>query len=372
MKTRFMKFLLIGTCLLVLAGTLLMVNFEGHNTNAEQKVSAANVIHGSDTQVPIPTPIGAQTFSPAPTPQNNTLAQRLASSNEQTHVGPITLVPPTPPADNRQPARFSIREDIPDWEPVTEPNQYVPPRKLFVLDNETGKEVRLGEDYGDAFFEEMTDQYVIWRYQRYGHPEGVRLSTGLYAYVLATGEQLVIAQDPEQPGFPEIDDQWVIYVAILGARDYFVDLHAYNLETGKDLLVGSGVPYNRPFDHRPSSNYYAINGDKIVWIAVDTNGPSIFVYDLTAQTTQLLDLVGTIAPVDPMISEDIVIWWDYVWTGYDLQTEATFTFSLTPPGWENISWSTARPLRLVNEQLYWALEVNDEAYHFTAPIIREP
>ena len=114
MKTQFMKFLLIGAGLLILAGTLLMVNLGVRNIDAEQKVSAANVIPSSGKQVPIPTPIGAQTFSPVPTPQNNTLAQRLASANEQTYVGPITLVSPTPPAYNRQPGRFSIREDIPE------------------------------------------------------------------------------------------------------------------------------------------------------------------------------------------------------------------------------------------------------------------
>jgi len=284
---------------------------------------------------------------------------------EKVRVGAITEF--VPPVESQQQSRYTIQEDIPPWEPAIEPGQVTPVKKLFVHDAETGQEIRLGDDAGDTLFEAITNQYVIWRYQWNGLGETTR-ETGLYAYVLETGEEITIAQYPDQPAYPEIDGPWLIYVKTLGARDYFIDLYAYNLDTGESFLVGDEVPYNRPFNNRPSSDYYAISNDKITWI---DGSWAVNIYDLTARTKRTLNISDVkSSAVSVSVSGNTVVWWDRFWHGYDLQQDALFTIPTVPPGWENISVQPANPVTIKNDQLYWALSVNGEVYRFTAPIIR--
>ena len=320
----------------------------------------------------IPTPEGAISVPPCDEPTWVVGEQEVCRflvtplPDEKVHIGTITEFVPLERGQRQ--FHYTIVEDTPNQ--LLEPGQSVrdvPVRKLYVQDTVTGEQVRLGDDAGDAFFQVMTDQYVIWKYQWNGWAETTR-KTGLYAHVLETGKEIIIAQEPDQPAYPEIDGSWVIYVKTLGARDYFIDLYAFNLDTGENLLVGDGVPYNRPFNNRPSSDYYAISDDKIAWI---DGSWVVNIYDLTARTTRTLNIPDAkSSAVNVSIFAHTVVWWDRFWHGYDLQQDATFTIPTVPPGWENISVQPASPVTVKDDQLYWALEVNREVYRFTAPIIR--
>ncbi len=321
----------------------------------------------------IPTPEGAISVPPCDEPTWVIGEQEVCrflvtpQPNEKVCVGAVTEF--VPPVESQKQSRYTVREDIPPWEPATEPGQITSVKKLFVHDAEAGQEIRLGDDAGDASFQTMTSEYVIWRYQWDGRTETTR-KTGLYAYVLESGEEVVIAKEPDiAPWDPKLDNQWVLYTDAKNNSVYFAKLRVHNITTGEDFLLAGEIPYNRP-----GRNCYAISDNHIAWIEVQTGEDPkwmIRVYDLEARATHapnVLDIRSSAGDIS--ISGDIVVWWDGFWHGYDLQQDALFTIPTVPPGWENISVQPASPVTVKDDRLYWALSVNDEVYRFTAPIIR--
>jgi hypothetical protein len=292
---------------------------------------------------------------------------------ERVRVGPVSEVVPSTPSG--EPRRYTVREDIPPWEPVTSADQYIPPKKLFVRDSATDQEIRLGDDRGDALLKATTEQYVVWRYQWDGISETIGLETGLYAYTLATGEEIVIAQEPERrPGDPVIDGDWVLYIDVGSTENrYHVNLYAHNLVSGEDFLIGQNILYNVRFNNRPSSDYYDVEDGKAVWVDVKLAPDSMHVIrvcDLETRVTRTLNVPNTQAPSSPSISGDIVVWWDRFWRGYDLSQDELFTIPIVPPGWDNVPVRLRRLVTVRDDQLYWALEVDGQVYRLTAPIVR--
>lgn len=112
--------------------------------------------------------------------------------NEQFTVGEI--IPFTPPA-----RRYSVRQELKAEEHAT----YM----LFVKDNQIGHEFRLGDDSGDADFQAMTDQYIIW-HRGCGFCDNPTIPPGLYAYTLATKEQIFITQAGDGV---KAAGNWIIY-----------------------------------------------------------------------------------------------------------------------------------------------------------------
>jgi hypothetical protein len=153
-------------------------------------------------------------------------------------------------------------------------------------------------------------------------------------------------------------------------RKYFAHLRAHNLATGEDFLVGNDVPYNQIFNNRPSSDYYAIRDGKIAWVEVQEEW-TVRVYDLMTHTERTLNVPDMQSPVNLSISDDIVVWWDKFWQGYDLEQDALFTIPTIPRGWENVSTQPYSPVKVRGDQLYWSLTVGDQVYRFTAPIMRD-
>ncbi len=332
------------------------------------------------TQQPIPTPDGAHIASIPDQPTWIVGEQKVwrflvtPLPNERVHIGAVSEI--TPRALSIEPSGYSVREDISPWEPVTSSDQYVPPKKLFVRDSETGQEIRLGNDRGDALLKATTEKYVVWRYQWDGISETIGLETGLYAYVPSTGEEIVIAQKPQRrPGDPVIGGDWVLYIEVNSTENsHHVNLYAHNLVSGEDFLIGQNIPYNQRFNNRLSSDYYDVEDGRAVWVDVKLAPDSIQmirVCDLETRVTRTLNVPNTQSPVQPSISGDIVVWWDRFWRGYDLRQDELFTIPTVPPGWDNVSVQPAEMVTVQDDQLYWALEVDDQIYHFTAPVIRD-
>jgi hypothetical protein len=266
------------------------------------------------------------------------------------YVGEISEVTTTPSA-----SRYSTRIEV-DRIGVDQGWRSA----LFVRDAKTQREIRLGDDTGDALLEALSDQYVIWTYHYYGQDKNLPLKTGLYAYDLESGNQVAIALGPDFQGYAEIDGQWVIYMHLQDERKFFGELRTHNLLTGEDFLVANNVAY-RGF----GNDYAAIGGDKIAWVEGE-----IRVYDLTNRTARTLNVPEVVSPVNLSISGDIVVWWDQLWVGYDLEQDILFEIPLIPPGWEKIQTSIADVVTVKKGQLYWALKVNDQVHRFTAPVIR--
>jgi hypothetical protein len=383
MNKRLSNLQLIAVCALMLGISLGLASCTSQASSVAQPVSPLSIAETDDvaldwsSQSPIPTPRGVTPvpFSDQPTwVIGGQKVWRLLVTplpDEKVRVGVMSMLPSSrSPESDRHTPRYTIIKDTSPRLGHTEPSN-VKVKKLFVQDAQTGQEIRLGDDRGDAIFEKMTQDYVIWRYQWHGRSETVGFKTGLYAYVLKTGKEIIIAQQPERyPLYPKIDGHWVLYTDAENAKKYFANLRVHNLATGEDFLVGNDVPYNQMFDNRPSSDYYAIRDGKIAWVEVHGKW-MIRVYDLMTRTERTLNVPDVQSPADFSISGDIVIWWDMFWKGYDLGQDALFTIPTVPPGWENVPAQSYVPMKVRDEQLYWSLTVSDRVYRFTAPILRD-
>jgi hypothetical protein len=311
----------------------------------------------------MPTPTGVATLTPIPTnadskPVTARPYRITPLPGEKVRVGDITEVDETKATSAPVSPRYSVR---------TERRGQVD--ALFVRDSKTGREIRLGDDQGNTRLEAITDEYVIWRQVHYGDDK-TAIQTGLYAHVLATGQEKVIAQEPGYPWSSKTDGQWVAYLFPGKGDSYFTQLRAHNLKTGEDFQLSQEVPYNRP------GEYYAISGNRIVWVEVEPSETTpkwmIRVHDLTTHTTHTLKVPKVVSPVDLSLSSDILVWEDQDGTnGYDLKEDAPFIFPLIPPGWENLPVQVIGPVTVRDNHLYWSFGVNKHVYHVTAPIIRD-
>ncbi len=293
--------------------------------------------------------------------------------DEKIQVGMVSQIATLPTNDFQQ-TQYTIRAEIPPRQTYEERPEQIEVKKLFLQDIQSGQEIHLGDDNGHTLLEARSNRYIIWRYQRHGFSDAITLKTGLYAFDLETGEDIVIAQEPSYPVDPVISGQWVLYTDPEIGRSNFANLRVHNLVTGEDLLIGNNVPYNQDFNNRPSSDYYAISDESIVWVDVETGEIQatwmIRVYDLANGTTRALEVPNTISPEALSISGGIVVWWDRFWRGYDLQQDAVFTIPVIPPGWGNVPVQPGGPVTIKDNNLYWSLKVDDQVYHFTAPVIR--
>lgn len=295
----------------------------------------------------------------------------------EAHATPIVRPTPIPLRDPDMPRPAQMGaiqpvavEDIPQQSQRLAQDRYTVRRdetytKLFVVDTSTGQEIRLGTDEGYAFLNAFTDDYVIWGYQCARCVEDAELTTGVYAYDIANGTNITIV-----PGVgnadPVVDGEWVVY------REQ-ESLSAHHLGTGETVLITSelDLPLRELADRGltpDAEQFYAIGGTTVTWI--DNN---IYTFDLVDHTTRELDLPGAATSEARYVdaSETIIIWKSGKgWWGYDLVTEGLFPISMMPPGWEQLKLSRWTRLMVEEDNLYWILEVNDEPYGFTAPIVR--
>jgi hypothetical protein len=270
--------------------------------------------------------------------------------DEKVYVGNVTEVAPL---TTQGASRYSIRND---YIKVGANQRAV----LYVRDTQAGKETRLGNDSGHAEFGAMNDEYVIWKYLC---DECVDLKSGLYAYSLKTGDNTLITDD-RLAGYPETANQWVIYSERPLGSDFIANLYAYNLGTGEEILITDKLALSlaNPGD------YYAIDNDRIVWLGVDPAG-GMRVYDLITRTTLAPNLPDLFAPVKLNIYDDIVIWKDEFWQGYDLKRNAYFTIPVIPTGWENSRIEKISSIVVDEGHVYWSLTMDGKEHSFTAPIV---
>jgi len=308
---------------------------------------------GAAVRSPIPTPVGASFASPLPMPTraDGKPERQPPQPNRKVHVGEITKLE-APVATTRYLIRNELDERMMN--------------ALYVRDTQTGQEIRLGDDNGEALFEAQSDQYIIWRYNCCAEGKNSTLKTGLYASDPKSGNLTEVVQGRFQ-GFVEIDGQWMTYMNIQEPKAYFADLRAHNLATGEDFLVARNVAYRGV-----GNDYTAIGDNRIVWVGLDLNAHTvaIYVYDLATRTTRALKAPYLLSPTNVSISGDFVIWQDEFWEGYDLKQDILFGLPTVPPGWEKIEHSPAQSFRVMNDRLYWSVEVSGKTYHFTAPIVR--
>lgn len=340
-------------------------------TPVEQTEGATPSVSALSSGTPIPTPSGITSIptpsEPTSTPDATEQALRALHTPDpdaQVRMGPIAKndVPLGPTTSER----YNI-------EIVEEPGN----SQLFVHDTTTGQRIRLGSESGYAFFWTMNEQYVLWSFECYTcGDEQEDSESGFYAYNLTDGSQITIAQQRMGFIYPRLDGEWVVYFCVrIGLSG---SVHAYNLNTGKAVLVTDEVSTTRGGDFDPHftpDEFYAIHGETVVW-----SHAGIHIYDLSSGTTRTLTLPEIVAstgdpyptmhsPVHLSVSDRTVVWHSaYRWWGYDLMLNELFPVSPIPPEWKDMPIVIA-PVTITQDQLFWTIIVNEEEHHFSAPIL---
>ncbi|NJO84057.1 MAG: hypothetical protein HC828_15555 [Blastochloris sp.] len=118
----------------------------------------------------IPTPVGGQAH-PTPIIFPTSSSLRASTIPRDAWMGTIELAEGqvSPQRQHLTHGRYVIRQD----ETYT---------KLFLVDTTTNQEIRLGTDQGYAFFNTITDDYVIWGYECVSCTPSDTLTTGVYVY----------------------------------------------------------------------------------------------------------------------------------------------------------------------------------------------
>jgi hypothetical protein len=309
----------------------------------------------------VPTPVG---ISPLPT--SSRPEPTAAGGSEENdrgiqsgiRISDVTEITPSPIPT----PMGTIREEYGDGDVV----------QLFVQSQQNAQEVRLGNDQGDASFGLMTHNYVVWRFDCYQCDEQSPLQTGLYAYDITNGEQVVISQEPGIQWDVEADDIWILYVDYGVERQPVNALFAYNLDTNERMPLGD-ISFPTEFSF-PAVDYYALNQGKAAWIerGRGTEPTVIHILDLlsdTKNTFVIPELSAGATYVD--LSSDILVWWDGGWKGYSISQDSVFSIPITPPGWEQVPITSIVPVTVTNEQMFWGLEVAGKVHHLTASVVSE-
>jgi hypothetical protein len=321
---------------------------------------------------PVPTPIGAATIQRGPqpeptradgiTPRSNGISVTPLPS-EKVRLGVLSelvLAPQALATPNSQ--RYRTQELI-------KGDGFNRTSVIAVSDTQSGREIaRFDDDTSRSVFMGMNDEYVIWWC---GACKSLKM--GLYAYRIATSEQVLITEKVGQ--YPKIDGEWVVYIA--DVQDSHAELRAHSLTTGEDILITQDMATRGYSVQGPGSwgDFFAVRDGRVVWATSlsASNAPpnwGLDVYDLTKRTTHTLNLpenLGNFSHLD--IHGDTVLWRTDFWQGYDLNQDAYFSIPMFPPGWENIQIEKIGPVVASQGRLYWSLTANGKEHYFTAPIV---
>lgn len=240
-------------------------------------------------------------------------------------------------------------------------------RAMYIVDSVTGNKVRLGNDSGTAVYGAMSDEYFLWFFLC---DQCQDVKSGLHAYSLKSGENKLIADNAYSTfGSVKIAGNWVTYISVTGK--YTADLYAHNVATGEVLLVASDVLHSSPF-HAGNSIFSVVNEGKVAWVAIDLESQKakLKVHDLATQITQDLEISTQYLPLlrDLSVSDQIVVWRNEAWWGYDLIQRALFTVPVVPPGWDVSMIKSVGPITAKGAQLFWSLESDEKTYYFTATV----
>jgi len=316
---------------------------------ASEAESSSNATAQAD-----PAPIVTLTSAPAPTLPDGTLNGVVTLIPDEKVI--VSTVSPLPPQAKSH-ARYSI-----EGQPVAGGPTYW--RALYLVDSSSGNRIRLGNDSGTAIYGAMSDKYFLWFFLCDVCQD---VKSGLHAYSLKTGEDAWLADNVYRTfGSVKIAGDWVTYIRI--TSKYPAELYAHNLATGDTNLVANDV-----LRDSMNSLFSEVNEDKVAWIAIDLKAQkaSLKVYDLATRTVQDLETPTQYLSLarDLSVSNQLVLWRNDGWWGYDLTQEALFTIPVVPPGWENVPVEKVGPVMAKGNQLYWSLEGNGQTHYFSAMVV---
>lgn len=184
------------------------------------------------------------------------------------------------------------------------------------------------------------------------------LDPGLYVLDLETGRQQWIAKTPADIlGSVIVAEPWVLYYTAGDAR-YRAVLHAYNLDTTKDLILDKSAPYGMSGPR----GTVALNEGAAAWIGSDPKGAGFVLnwIDLDTGETRVAidDNIGEANGLS--VSKSLIVWAADYWKVYDCRTEAIHALPSLP---ENVDRSTIKKLTLTapiaqGNRVYWSITID--------------
>lgn len=237
---------------------------------------------------------------------------------------------------------------------------------LTITDTATGAQVRLGSDNGSAVLGINNDKYLVWTLFCDSCKEMIG---GMYVYDLATGTQHFVTDKLAGSTYPKLDKDWAVYPYVPDPRPSslgaWAQLYAYNIPTKETIHLTDELYW----PHSGVRDRFAVGGDKIVWLTGPPT-PEMHIYDLSARQELPVKLpIGIGIPLKLSVQEDVVIWWDEYWHGYDIDNSTYFAIPVVPPGWEKVRIENIDDIRVTDRQLSWGLQVDGKWHYFTAPLM---
>lgn len=364
MNPKTLKRWLANTGLLALVSVLWLTSCEprGFGTDQQRRATPSRVPTASASVTPPHSPLPTPTRADGITPRFNGVWVTPLPI-EKVKLGALTELASIPPPLTEPPPRRYIAQVLSRGEGMNRTSI------VAVRDTQSGTEIaRLGDDTGESVWDAMNDEYVIW-----WCGGCTSLKTGLYAYRIATGEQILISEDRGQ--YPKIDGEWVVYISDILPTG--AELRAHNLVSGEDILITQDMAIRRDSYQGPGSrgDFFAVRDGRVVW-ATDLSTPGnplhwgLSVYDIDTRTARRLNLpesLGHFSHLD--VFGDTVLWQREFWQGYDLSRDAYFSIPIIPSGWENARITKISQVVASQGQLYWSLTIDGKERYFSAPII---
>lgn len=239
--------------------------------------------------------------------------------------------------------------------------------ELIVTNPITGHKIRLGDDTGSAIMGAISDRFVAWHFLC---EECQSIKPGIYVRSFADDVDIWVDSSAiTVQHATQISGIWLIYMKRPDSYSrYAAHLYAYNLESGKGMLVNNDVVYI------PSnaSAYIALGENMVAWIGdgPTVNDRTLNVYDLAAQKMQQINVKLKDARY-LSVSRNLVVWWDVFWKGYNLESNELFTIPVLPDGWDPATIERVGPVFVEGNQLWWSLERNGSVHHFSAVVVKK-
>ncbi len=231
-------------------------------------------------------------------------------------------------------------------------------RQIHVFDRTQRREFRIG--HGLRFQPDLKDDLLVWQENR-------ERRWGIYGYDLRVNQGFVVAEGPGVHSFPRVcNNEWVIYLQHEQGWPGVADLHAHNLTTGEDIVIGQ-VPFPRD---AAAGHQHACDGQRVAWISVkmkqqsnqevnptrgSSEGATLMtpvyeqhLYDLAARKDRTLNMPAY-SFASLLLDGDILISKIGYDVGYDLSRDVPFSIY---PGFPP-DQSTGGRLLLSNSRLVW-------------------
>ncbi len=231
------------------------------------------------------------------------------------------------------------------------------PFTLYLIDNETGEEVRLGDDSRGATLGTLDEEYLLWFFGEEFH-----------VYELATGMDVILAKLGGRLSFPQRGGDWVAFGEYNGGGAKVATLYAGNIQT-REVITLTETLWARD---AMVNGYFGISSSLVSWYDPPDE---IVVYDLQnhCELTRVTNLFRAFnaeqGEIYGVSAGETVVTWNRFY-GYDLVTQSYFTMGRVTPLDNDEPFVTMSRIHEENRMLSWSFTYDDGTLrHVRAPLL---